>query len=64
MTLHQIKSAGEEKWLQVWDGLLTEREGANSNPWRPIADRLAYAAWRIGYQQARERTIRQHGKWQ
>jgi hypothetical protein len=59
MTLHEIKADGERVWFQIWDGLITEREGVSSNPWQP-RDRTQYAAWRMGFEQARDRTIREY----
>jgi hypothetical protein len=51
-------SLGAETWQQVGYGLITEQEGVASNPW-PLTDRRGYAAWRKGYEEARERTIRE-----
>jgi hypothetical protein len=57
----QIKAAyqaGRKAWQQVSYGLVWEWEALADCPDIKL-DRLGYAAWRKGYEEARERTTQQ-----
>lgn len=50
---------GAEAWQNVWNGFITEAD-TMAGPVYPPSDRRGYAAWRKGYEEARERTLREH----
>ncbi len=56
IALLKAYQSGQNAWTRVWDGFVTPREAERNCP----TERLAYAAWRKGFEEERERVLRDY----